>query len=134
MKEIETFLDTISDGLRTLANGIETLAKKVDELSKSGGSGKAKGKAPKKAAKKAPKKAAAKKAPAKKGKAAKKPSQQETAYDTVVSMIQKSAKGVDTATIKKNTGFDAKKIANIIYKAKKQGKIKAQKKGVYIKA
>jgi len=38
------------------------------------------------------------------------------------------------ATLIKKTGFDAKKVANIIFKAKKKGDIKAIKKGVYAKA
>jgi hypothetical protein len=31
------------------------------------------------------------------------------------------------------TGYDAKKIHNLVYKLKKQGKIKSETKGVYVK-
>lgn len=37
----------------------------------------------------------------------------------------RSKKGVDAATLMKKTEFDQKKINNIIYKLKKQGKIKS---------
>jgi len=32
------------------------------------------------------------------------------------------------------TGFNEKKIRNIVYKLKKQGKIMAKEKGIYVKA
>ena len=69
-----------------------------------------------------------KKAPAKKAAAS-----AETAFDKVVKMIARSKNGVDTKTIMKKTGFDTKKVANIIYKAKKRGQIKTAKKGLYVK-
>ena len=57
-----------------------------------------------------------------------------TASDTVFGVIKKTKKGVDTAALMKKTGFNAKKDRNIIFKLKKQGKIKSEKKGVYLKA
>jgi len=71
-----------------------------------------------------------KKAPVKKV-AAKKPV---TAVDTVLGIINRTKKGVDTAALMKKTGVDQKKIHNIVYKLKKQGKIKSVGKGVYLKA
>ena len=56
-----------------------------------------------------------------------------TAVETVYKIIGGSKKGVDTATLMKKTGFDRKKIANIVYKLGKQGKIKSIEKGVYVK-
>jgi hypothetical protein len=38
------------------------------------------------------------------------------------------------ATLMEKTGYDQKKIANLVYKLKNQGKIKSVKKGVYLKA
>jgi len=78
--------------------------------------------------KKATKKTTAKKAPVKK--AAGVP----TDFDSVIDLISKSNEGVDVTTIATKTGFDAKKIANIIFKAKKRGVIKSAVKGVYVKA
>ena len=71
-------------------------------------------------AKKAPK------APAKK-KAAK-----VTATDQVLNIINRSKKGVDTATLMKKTGFDQKKVRNILNRTFKQGKIKRADKGIYV--
>ena len=57
-----------------------------------------------------------------------------TAGDTVMNIIEKSRKGVDVASLQKETGFTTKKIHNIVYKLKKQGKIISESKGVYKKA
>jgi DNA replicative helicase MCM subunit Mcm2 (Cdc46/Mcm family) len=144
MKEVQSLLKIVSDGLKTLAQKVEAIAEKVDDVAgaKSPAKRTAKAKAPaakktvkaKKAAPAAAKKAApaaAKKtAPAAAKKAgAKAP----TAADTVLAIIDSAAQGVDTAAIKKQTGFDQKKVANIIFKLKKQGKIKTAEKGVYTK-
>ena len=56
-----------------------------------------------------------------------------TAGDAVLNIIEKSKKGVDTASIQKETGFTTKKIHNIVYKLKKQGKIISERKGFYKK-
>jgi len=100
--------------------------------------------AKKTAAKKAPaKKTAAKKATAKKAapkkkapakKAPAKKAAKVTAADAVLKVINRAKKGVNTAAIMKKTGFDNKKVANIIFKLKKQGKIKNPEKGLYVKA
>ena len=55
-----------------------------------------------------------------------------TATDKVLKIINRSKKGVDTATIKKKTGFDDMKIRNIIFRTLKEGKIKRAGRGVYI--
>jgi predicted Rossmann fold nucleotide-binding protein DprA/Smf involved in DNA uptake len=91
--------------------------------------------APKKktVAKKAPVKKATKKTTAKKA-PVKKAAGVPTDFDTVIDLISNSNEGVDVTTIATKTGFDAKKIANIIFKAKKRGLIKSSKKGVYVKA
>ncbi len=57
-----------------------------------------------------------------------------TAGDAVLNIIEKNKKGVDTASIQKETGFTTKKIHNIVYKLKKQGKIISERKGFYKKA
>ena len=57
-----------------------------------------------------------------------------TAGDTVLNIIEKSRKGVDVASLQKETGFTTKKIHNIVYKLKKQGKIISERKGFYKKA
>jgi len=57
-----------------------------------------------------------------------------SASGTVLGIIEKSKEGVDADTIKKETGFTSKKIHNIVYKLKKQGKITSERKGFYKKA
>jgi hypothetical protein len=73
-------------------------------------------------------KATAKKAPAKKKTA------KVTDTDKVLNIIKRSKKGVDTATLVKKTGFDQKKIRNIVFRASKQGKIQRAEKGIYVGA
>jgi uncharacterized Zn finger protein len=55
-----------------------------------------------------------------------------TLYDTVLGMIRRSKKGVTVDTIKKKTGLDEKQIRNVIYKAKKEGRIGNLRRGIYI--
>jgi len=77
---------------------------------------------------------AAKKPTAAKKAAPKKSPKGKTAYQTVLEIINRSKKGVTTKQLKTKTGFNDKKIANIIFKARKEGNIKSEKKGLYIKA
>jgi hypothetical protein len=79
------------------------------------------------------KKAPAKKAPAKKAVARKK-APQATATDKILTIIKRSKKGVDVPTLKKKTGFDDKKVRNIIFRASKEGKIKKSGRGIYVGA
>jgi hypothetical protein len=95
--------------------------------------------AKKAAAKKSPtKKAAAKKAPAKKVAAkkapAKKKAAQVTATDQILNIIKRSKKGVDVPSLKKKTGFDDKKVRNIVFRAAKEGRIKKSGRGIYVGA
>ena len=76
---------------------------------------------------------ASKTKPAKKA-ATQKPKKEVTAYETFLGIINRSKKGVTVEQLKAKTGFNVKKIANLVYKAGKQGKIKSAEKGVYVKA
>jgi hypothetical protein len=136
MKEVQKLLKMVSEGLKTLAQGVEAIADKVEDAAASKSAGNARGgKPPAPAAKTKPaaKKTAAagKPAPTAGKKKAGKP---EAAINTVFGLISRSKKGVNTATIKAKTGYDQKKVSNIVYKLKKQGKIKTLQKGVYVKA
>jgi uncharacterized membrane protein len=84
-------------------------------------------------AKPAPKRKAAKRTPAKK-RAARKKRAKATGTDVVLTIIGRSKKGASTAQIKAKTGFSERKIWDIVNRLKKQGKIKSEKKGVYMKA
>ncbi len=54
--------------------------------------------------------------------------------DTVADIVRRSRKGLTVNDIQMKTGFDVRQIRNAIYTAKKKGKIKSVKRGVYKKA
>ena len=151
MKEFEVALKAVVEGLRTIAQGVEKIAEKLEKAApKEKPAPKAKAKPGPKAKKAAEKKAPAKKAPKAKRtatkaktkpaatakavpKAKKAPAKKvvkETAADTVLKIIAGSKKGVNSATLMEKTGFDKKKSANIVFKLRKQGKIKSVDPGV----
>jgi hypothetical protein len=88
------------------------------------------GKAQKVTKAKAVKPKAAKKAKVPAGKKA----PQTTATDQILKIIKRSKKGVDVPTLKKKTGFDDKKVRNIVFRASKEGRIKKSGRGVYVGA
>jgi hypothetical protein len=55
-----------------------------------------------------------------------------TAVDVVLDTIKRSNQGVNFAQIQAKTGFEEKKIRNIIFRLNKTGKIKRKSRGVYI--
>jgi len=55
-----------------------------------------------------------------------------TAVDIVLDTIKRSKQGIDFAQIQAKTGFDEKKIRNIIFRLNKSAKIKRKSRGVYI--
>jgi len=57
-----------------------------------------------------------------------------TAVDTVFGIIKNSKKGIGTTALMEKTGYNQKKIANLVFKLRKQGKIKSVDRGVYVKA
>jgi hypothetical protein len=57
-----------------------------------------------------------------------------TAVDIVLDTIKRSKQGIDFAQIQGKTGFDEKKIRNIIFRLNKSGKITRKSRGVYIAA
>jgi len=57
-----------------------------------------------------------------------------SASSTLMAIIQRSKKGVDTAALKKKTGFEERKIWNVINSLKSHGLIKSGGRGIYIKA
>ena len=108
-------LQVIGKELTKLVNQIEKLATALGKAEK-----------PKaKSVKTAPKsKAVSKKTPTKGGKT--------TDTDKVLAIINRSKKGVDTATLMKKTGFNQKKVRNMLNRTYKQGKITRVAKGIYV--
>jgi hypothetical protein len=66
-------------------------------------------------------------------KAAKKPAvkKKATATDQVLKIVTRFKKGVDVPTLMNRTGFDEKKVRNIVYRAFQSGKIKRVGRGLY---
>ena len=110
-------LKTVSKELTKLVNQIEKLAAALGKVEQ-----------PKaKSVKTKPKaKTVSKKAPARGGK--------KTDTDKVLAIINRSKKGVDTATLMKKTGFNQKKVRNMLNRTYKQGKITRVAKGIYVGA
>ena len=128
MKELQSVLNIVSDGLKTLAKGVEAIAEKVDEVATSQGAVKPK----RKKQSIATKKVKAVKKPVQKA-TKKKEVKSATDADKVLGIISRSKNGASTAAIMQETGYNQKKIANIIYRLRKQQKIKSVEKGVYTK-
>jgi hypothetical protein len=57
-----------------------------------------------------------------------------TAIGVVLDAIKRSKQGIGFAAIQAKTGFDEKKIRNIIFRLNKIGKIKRKSRGIYIAA
>ncbi len=114
MNRIEKDLKAIGKDLKKLTQKTEKMVNRLKTLDKTQAAKKPKAKAVKKAV-------------------AKKPTRVSSS-DTVLAIIKGSKKGVDTVALRKKTGFEGRKIGDIIYRLKKQGKIKTEGKGLYAKA
>jgi hypothetical protein len=126
-KEVEM---TIKQDLQTLIKEIKAIENKMDKLIAAVEKSETI-KAPKKPAAKPIKAKTTKRAPARKAPAKKKPAQP-TATDQVLRIIKRSKKGVNATTLMTKTGFDLKKVRNILHRTYKEGKIKRVEKGVYV--
>ena len=114
-KNLKKDLQAVSKELKALSKKVEKAVTAVDKLEKAKA---VKAKPVRKAAAKPARKVAVKKPAAKK-------TAQLSAVDTALGFIKRSKKGVSTATLMEKTGFDQKKVYNIIYKLNKLGKIKS---------
>ena len=114
MKQLKKDLKAVARDLKGLTQRTDKMIKRLERLEK--------GQVAKKPKVKAVKKAIAKKAA------------KATATDTVLATIKRSRKGVDTTALKKKTGFKRRTVESIVYRLKKQGKIKSEPKGIYVKA
>ena len=66
-------------------------------------------------------------------KASKKKQRKVSATQAVLDAIERSKEGITTKQLKKETGLTDKQIWNIINRVKKEGKIKSEKRGSYVK-
>lgn len=117
-----------ANALKSLTKMMEKITASVEKFEKEQVAKRKKAKAKAKPAKKARvRKAAVKKPVAKKAKTV-------TDTDRVLNIINRSKKGVGVPTLTKKTGFDDKKVRDIINRTLKQGKIKRVGKGIYVGA
>ena len=101
---------------------IDKLIKKIDRLEVALKANKVAGTRAKKAG---AVKGAVKKKQARRGRA------KMTATEKILSVIKRSAHGADISVLKAKTGFEDKKIRNIVFRLTKQGTIKRAGRGVY---
>jgi lambda repressor-like predicted transcriptional regulator len=132
LKREENRMTISTKTLQTLNKDIKALEKKMEKLiaavSKS-----EKPKVAKKTTAKSLKAKPTKRSPSQKA-PAKKETAPPTATDQVLNIIKRSKKGVNTATLMTKTGFDVKKVRNILQRTYKMGKIKRVAKGIYVGA
>ncbi len=123
MKQLKKELESTAKTLNALAVKINAISKKLGGAEKAKPASKPAAKVVKKAVKARP---AKKSAPKKKAAPV-------TASDTVLKLVGRYKRGIKTAAIKEKTGYNEKKVQNIVFKLRKQGKIKSAVKGVYVK-
>ena len=118
-------LKTIADNLKALSKEINLIAIQVGRATKPQAKKTVRTKPVKKATKaKAPKKLTQKKTvPSSKGSASN--------VDKVFETIKNADGGINNASIVGKTGLSQKQVANVIFKLKKQGKIKSVSRGVF---
>ena len=112
-----------ADALRALTNTTNKMIKSVEKFEKEQAARKAKAKTKAKPARKA----SVRKKPVPKKKAA-----AMSATDRVLQIIRRSKKGVDVPTLVRKTGFEEKKVRNIVFRAVKKGTIKRTGRGIYM--
>tara|TARA_B100002003_G_scaffold81778_1_gene76306 strand:+ start:359 stop:769 length:411 start_codon:yes stop_codon:yes gene_type:complete len=136
MKQLKKDLQSTVKTLNALAAKIDAISKKMGGAKKAKSAPKKVAKAVKKAVKAKPVKKSALKKKAKpvKKSAPKKKAAPITAADTVLKIVSRYKRGIKTAGIKEKTGYNSKKVQNIVFKLRKQRKIKSAVKGVYVKA
>ncbi len=112
MKQLKKDLQAVLKSLKQATAKTESMMKKLEDIEKAKGPKKPKAKASPKA--KVPKMA--------------------SDSDTVLKIIRRSKKGVNRAAVIKKTGFEGRKVGDILYRLKRHGKIKVKGKGIYVNA
>jgi hypothetical protein len=126
MKAVKRDLQSVIKSLKSLTEKAEKISGQLDALTEDQS-------AQKKSTKAAESKDKAKGPKgAKTAKTAKRAKAGPTATDTVLNIIRRQKKGIDTAGLKKKTDFDTKTIRNVIFRLKKQGKVETTSRGIYM--
>jgi len=117
MKALKKDIQSVIDDLKMLTQKVGKIARELDKLEKTYAVKEPKTKIVVKV--KSPKKAVVKK-----------PTRM-TASDTVLSIIKRSRKGIGVSKLRKKTGLEGRKVNDIVYRLKRQNKIRAIRLGVY---
>ena len=129
MRELETFVKTVGDGLRTLAQGVHAIADKLDGFVDSQGDDKYEPEFEPAADHNIHVKTTEETS-------AKADSPEEPKFNATAMIYEKIRNSKDPIAMDdliEGTGFEKKKLNNILYRLKNQGKIKSVSKGVYAK-
>lgn len=129
--KVQREIGKITKRIEKLGTAIEKLEAKKAAKPKAAKTTTAKKKS---APKKAPKETTASKKAARKSEATKGKDTKVSDAHKVIDLVKGSKDGIPVKTLREETGFDTRKISNILYKASKTGLIKAVKRGVYAAA
>jgi len=134
MRELETFFKTVGEGLRTLAQGVNSIAEKLEGLADVRDGQKYKPGSEHKPEHKTRAETPKMKTAGEREKKTTPQGKKGASASDIVYEIFDSAKGpVDLAILVEKTGFEKKKLHNILFRLKSQGKVKSVSKGVYVK-
>ncbi len=121
MKQMKKEVESLTKELKSLTQKTEKIVKALEKLEKD--------QVKSKPVKKAVKKTAVKKT-------AKKPTTSKVARgsvtDAIMGVIQANSEGVNTDQIMKQTGLNKIQVWGTINRAKKEGKVKTVKRGIYV--
>ncbi len=114
MNQLKKNLMAVAKDLKRLTQKTDKMIKRLEKLEKAQAAKRPKAKAVKKAVAKKPTKL--------------------SASGTVLTIIKRSRKGIDTVALRKKTGFKYNHVRTILYRLRKQGKIKSGGRALYVKA
>ena len=144
MSELDVFFKNMSESLKILSEGISVMADKLDKMTECDGTKTKSEKAPEDVPKdvidtvlqedsdESELAVEDKEKTPKKKKVDRKP-RSSSDTEIVLQVIRKQKNGIDMDALKDKTGFDGKKLANIVYRLKKMGKVESPAKGTYVK-
>jgi len=122
-------MKALKKDLQSVVKSLKLLTKKTEQIAKALGKIETPRPAKKRPVAKSGKKTVTKKASKK---TSAKKATPKTATDTVLSIIKRSRKGLNTSALEQKTTFDAIKVRNIIFRLKRQGKIQSKSRGIYV--
>lgn len=116
-------MTSLTNDLKAISSDLKALAKQIDSLAKSSGKTKIAKRSTTKARLTVKKKTASA--------ASSRKTRISGNTEKAIQIIKRHTKGIDVNTLKKKTGFDDKKISNIVHRAFKKGLIKRVGRGIY---